>query len=94
LLFKKSSRAPGVHDRLVAGPFALLCREIIQWSLSGMYDPLAIAAAVLGVHCLSRQRGADALLALSVGLFFRYRALWYAPPRERIGGIAFALPHC
>jgi hypothetical protein len=79
VLFEKSPRAPGVYDWLLAGLFALLYCEIIKWSLSGMYDPLAIAAVVLGVYYLSRQRGADALLALSVGLFFHYRALWYAP---------------
>jgi hypothetical protein len=79
VLFAKSPRAPGAADWLFAGLFALLYCEIIKWSLSGMYDPLAIAAVVLGVGYLSRKRGLDALLALSVGAFFHYRALWYAP---------------
>jgi hypothetical protein len=79
VLFGKSSRGPGVYDWLLAGLFALLYCEIIKWSLSGMYDPLAIAAVVLGVCYLARRRDVDALLALSVGVFFHYRALWYAP---------------
>ena len=79
VLFRRPLRAPGASRWLLAGVFALLYCEVIKWSLSGMYDPLAIAAVVLGAYYLSRQRGADALLALSVGLFFHYRALWYAP---------------
>jgi hypothetical protein len=35
--------------------------------------------ASLGVCYLSRKRGADALLALSIAVFLHYRALWYAP---------------
>jgi hypothetical protein len=78
-LLEVAPRARGARRWLLAGGVALLYFEIIKWSLSGFYDPIAVGAVVLSVYYLSCRRGVDALLALSLGFFLHYRALWYAP---------------
>ena len=61
------------------GLFALFYLEILKWTLSGFYDPVAVCAIFVGVWQLRRRRGVAAILALSVAVFLHYRALWYCP---------------
>ncbi len=59
--------------------FGLVYLEIVQQTLNGFYDPLAIFAVFLGAYFVAKHRPVDGLLALSLGFVLHYRALWYAP---------------
>jgi hypothetical protein len=61
------------------GLFGLFYLEILKWTLSGFYDPIAVCALFVGVWQLRRNRGVDAMLALSAAVFLHFRALWYLP---------------
>jgi hypothetical protein len=73
-----SRAGPGVAW-LRWGFFALVYLEVLKWTLCGFYDPIAVAALLLGIWLLGERRGVDALLALSAAVFLHYRALWYLP---------------
>jgi hypothetical protein len=85
LLFKlvfqppEDDRAEPGERWLRYGLFGLFYLEILKWTLSGFYDPIAVCALFVGVWQLRRKRGVEAILALSAAVFLHYRALWYLP---------------
>ncbi|MHB8420777.1 MAG: hypothetical protein ACYDCL_22105 [Myxococcales bacterium] len=74
-----AERAEPGEGWLRYGLFGLFYLEVLKWTLSGFYDPIAVCAIFVAVWQLRRGRGTDAILALSVALFLHFRALWYLP---------------
>lgn len=59
--------------------FFLLWCEVFRHSFFGIYDGVAIAAVMVSVSFLERDRPLDALLAMSAALFLHFRAIWFLP---------------
>jgi hypothetical protein len=57
----------------------LLHLQLVNTALMGIYDPLAILAVVVSILNLSERKPVHALVAMSLALFFHFRALWQLP---------------